>query len=164
MYKIGDMVAHPMHGAGIIEAFEERRIDRAVRTYYSFRIPINGMTLMIPCDEGEACSLRPIINAEQADAILAEIPNTRYEPTGNWNRRYRDNLISIKSGDLLQVASVIKGLLIRDIQKGISSGEREMLRLAKRILVSEIAMAKNAEYDEIDARITAMLTKPESGD
>ncbi|MDR3149323.1 MAG: CarD family transcriptional regulator [Oscillospiraceae bacterium] len=159
MYKIGDMVAHPMHGAGIIEAFEERRIDGAIHTYYSFRIPLNGMTLMIPCESDDCCGLRPIITVESADTLLAEIPNTKYEPTNNWNRRYRENLVNIKSGDLLQVASVIKGLLIREMQKGLSSGEREMLRLAKRILISEIAMAKSEDYDIIDAQITTALTQ-----
>ncbi|MDR2531128.1 MAG: CarD family transcriptional regulator [Oscillospiraceae bacterium] len=157
MYSIGDTVVHPMHGAGVIDGVEERRVSGVVSTYYVFRVPLSGMRLMIPTEGCGAVGVRPLICEREADELLAALPSVVCDCTANWNRRYRENLEHLKSGNLLSVAIVIKGLLARDSSKGLSSGERDILRLAKQILISELALSKNSTYEEIEERVTDCL-------
>ncbi|MDR0818185.1 MAG: CarD family transcriptional regulator [Oscillospiraceae bacterium] len=157
MYSVGDTVVHPLHGAGIIDGVEERRVSGVSAKYYVFRVPLSGMRLMIPTEGCGAVGVRPLIGAEKADELLAALPAVVSDATPNWNRRYRENLEHLKSGDLLAVAGVIKGLLLRDSSKGLSSGERDILRLAKQILISEIALSKSSTYEEIEEQVTLCL-------
>jgi CarD family transcriptional regulator len=157
MYSIGDTVVHPLHGAGIIDDIEQRRIDGKLHSYYVFIIPFSGMRLMIPCEGCVHVGVRPLIPEERADELMAAFSGIESEPTANWNRRYRENLENLKSGDLMLVAGVIKGLLIRDAAKGLSSGERDMLRLAKQILISELALAKKSSFECIEEQVCTCL-------
>jgi len=137
----------------VIDAIEERRINGVNRQYYQFRLYSGGMEVMIPVDHCEEIGIRSIITPEQADELLQELGDIEVDMTQNWNRRYRENMIRIKSGDLLEVARVIKGLMARDAEKGLSTGERKMLRSAKQILISEIVLAKDCEYEEVEQLI-----------
>lgn len=157
MFSVGDRIAHPMHGAGVIDGIEERRINGVTKQYYMFRVPSGGMTVMIPVDNCEEIGVRPIITAEQADAVLRLLPELTVDMTQNWNRRYRENMQRIKSGDLIEVARVIKGLMARDFEKGLSTGERKMLKSAKQILISEIVLSKNCEYEAIEIEVDKAL-------
>ena len=112
---------------------------------------------MIPVDHCEEIGIRPIISAEEADELLQELGDIEIDMTQNWNRRYRENMIRIKSGNLVEVARVIKGLMERDNEKGLSTGERKMLRSAKQILISEIVMSKHSDYEEIERRVNEAL-------
>ena len=157
MFKIGDRIAHPMHGAGIIESIDEKKINGQVRQYYILKIPIGGIIVMIPIDNCESIGVRPIIKPDVADQLINSMPDIKPDMTQNWNRRYRDNMVKIKSGDLSEVASVVKGLMERDQQKGLSTGERKMLHSAKQILISEIVLSKNMSYEEIENKINVAL-------
>ena len=112
---------------------------------------------MIPTESTEQIGVRPIVDSTQADALMDSIPQIDAEMTSNWNRRYRENMQRLKSGDLIEVARVVKGLMTRDVEKGLSTGERKMLHSAKQILISEIVLSKKLTYEEVESRINAAL-------
>ena len=153
MYKIGDQIAHPLHGAGVISGIETRRINGCNRDYYTMHIPVGDMTVMIPTETCDIIGIRPVIDAARADIIFASIPDIEVSSNQNWNKRYRENMVRIKSGDLLEVAAVIKSLVFRDNERGLSTGERKMLHSAKQILISEIVLAQHVSYDEVEQRL-----------
>ena len=157
MYRIGDRIAHPLHGAGEIERIEAKKINGTTREYYVVKMPVGDMIVMIPKETSDSIGVRPIVGADEADSIFAAISGLEVNMTQNWSRRYRENMIRIKSGDLLEVAAVIKGLVSRETDKGLSTGERKMLHSAKQILISEIVLSQRVSYEEVEARLTTVL-------
>ena len=157
-FRVGDRIAHPMHGAGVIDSIVSRRINGKDREYYVLKIPAGDMQVMIPVDASESIGVRPIVGSDEAERILEDIPGIQVSMTQNWNKRYRENMMKIKSGNLMEVATVVKGLTERERQRGLSTGERKMLHSAKQILISEIVLSKSASYEEVEARVnTAMV-------
>ena len=157
MFQIGDKVVHPMHGAGIVESIVQKKVNGVMRDYYVLKLPVRAMVVMIPTENSEEIGVRPIVDREQADRVLEEIGSLQVEMTQNWNRRYRENMERLKSGDLFQVACVVKGLMLRDVDRGLSTGERKMLHSAKQILISEIVLSQNSSYEAVEARIDSAL-------
>lgn len=153
MFSVGDRIAHPMHGAGVIDCIVQRKINGAEKDYYVMKLPVGDMQVMIPVDSTEAIGVRPIVKPEEAEHILSSISDLEINMNTNWNKRYRENMTKIKSGNLLEVASVIKGLMIRDTDKGLSTGERKMLHSAKQIFISEIVLSESSSYEEIEKRL-----------
>lgn len=150
MYLVGDKVVHPMHGAGIIEGVTEERISGRKASYYVFRMPVGGLVLKIPTENCTNIGVRALSSVDEIGEVLRRIPEMDAEMTANWNHRYRENMQRIKSGDLLEVARVIKGLMWRDAQRGLSNGERKMLHTAKQILISEIVLVQDRVYQEAE--------------
>jgi CarD family transcriptional regulator len=157
MFRIGDMIAHPMHGAGVIDSIEERRINGCTRSYFILKMPAGGMVVMIPTENCDAIGVRPIVDPGEAETLMNSIPDIDAEMTQNWNRRYRENMQRLKSGDLFEVARVVKGLMARDLEKSLSTGERKMLHSAKQILISEIVLSQKLSYEEVETRLNAAL-------
>ena len=157
MYRIGDRIAHPLHGAGVIERIESKKVSGTIREYYVVKMPVGDMIVMIPKETSDTIGVRPIIDAKEADSIIAAIKELEVSMTQNWNRRYRENMLRIKSGDLMEVAAVIKGLVIRETDKGLSTGERKMLHSAKQILISEIVLSQRVSYEEVEQRLSTAL-------
>ena len=157
MFQVGDKIVHPMHGAGVVESIVQKKVDGVVRDYYILKLPNRSMVVMVPTDSSDAVGLRPIIDGDQADRVLAAIPGIRVEMTANWNHRYRENMERMKSGDLLEVAWVIKGLTARDQARGLSTGERKMLHSATQILLSELVLAKSVSYEAAEAALDTAL-------
>lgn len=157
MFKIGDLIAHPMHGAGVIDRIEEKVINGQMRSYYVLKLPFGGMIVLIPVEAAEELGVRYIVDAETADIVLSKIANLDTEMDQNWNKRYRENMLRIKSGNLLEVARVVKSLSVRDNERSLSTGERKMLRSAKQILISEIVLSQNATYEDIELRLNRAL-------
>ena len=151
MFQVGDKIVHPMHGAGVVESIVQKKVDGVVRDYYILKLPNRSMVVMVPTDSSA------IIDGAQADRVLAAIPGIRVEMTANWNHRYRENMERMKSGDLLEVAWVIKGLTARDQARGLSTGERKMLHSAKQILLSELVLAKSVSYEAAEAALDTAL-------
>lgn len=159
MYQVGDRVVHPMHGAGIIESIVQERLGGQLSSYYVFRMPSGGLTLKIPTGSCGAIGVRALSTSGRIREVLGAIPGLEIDRTTNWNRRYRENLDRLKSGDLLEVARVIKGLMWRDREKGLSNGERKVLHSAKQILVSEVVLVEGHTYPDAEQRIEqAMMT------
>jgi CarD family transcriptional regulator len=159
MFQIGDKIVHPMHGAGVIDSIATQRVNGVVRDYYVLKLPVGGMQVMVPTENSAEIGVRPIVAAGKAEEIIAALRDIQVENDSNWNRRYRENMLRLKSGDLMEVARVMKGLILRDEKKGLSTGERKMLHSAKQILISEIVLSQNASYEEIEGRINMALTQ-----
>lgn len=157
MYKIGDSVVYPMHGAGVIEDIEKKEILGKLQSYYVMRIPMGDMKVMVPMENAAGVGMRDVICKEQAEKVLLSFRNTETDVIQNWNKRFRDNMVKIKSGDIFEVASVVKSLMLRDRQKGLSTGERKMLSNAKQILISEIVVATGVDHDSIESRLYDMV-------
>ncbi len=156
-FRVGDRIAHPMHGAGVIDSVVKRKINGTERDYYVLKLPAGDMLVMIPVDTSAEIGVRPIVDADEAEKILGSIPGLEIEMTQNWNKRYRENMLKIKSGNLLEVAAVVKGLMQRDKERGLSTGERKMLHSAKQILISEIVLSESASYEEVEERLNRAL-------
>ena len=157
MYRIGESIAHPLHGAGVIDRIEVKKINGVIREYYVVKMPVGDMVVMIPKETSDTIGVRPIVDAKKADSIIAAIAEIEVTMTQNWSRRYRENMVRIKSGDLMEVAAVIKGLVTRESDKGLSTGERKMLHSAKQILISEIVLSQRVTYEEVEERLTTAL-------
>lgn len=161
MFSIGDPVVHPMHGAGIIDGIVREKIAGIAQEYYVFKMPVGGLLLKIPVSNSQVIGVRPVMSREEAERLIAAIPGIEVETNANWNKRYRENMTRMKSGNLYEVARVIKALMHREKQRGLSNGERKMLHNARQILISEIVMAESGEYSALEKRVdTAMLQTP----
>ena len=147
-FAVGDRIVHPLHGAGVIDSIENQRVCGVERSYYVMHIKMGDMLVKVPTDSSDAVGLRPIMKPEEAKKFLDYIGTIKPEMTQNWNRRYRENMSKLRSGNLKDVAEVIKGLTVRDSERGLSTGERKMLNSAKEILLSEIVLSQSSTYDE----------------
>ena len=157
MYQIGDKVVHPMHGAGVIDSIVRKKVAGQVQDYYLLKLSAGSMMVMIPTEHSDEIGVRPVVSGQEATHILTAMEDIQVDMTQNWNRRYRENMLRIKSGDLLEVAKVVKGLMMRETQKGLSTGERKMLHSAKQILISEIVMCQSSSYEDVEERINQAL-------
>ncbi|MDO4815414.1 MAG: CarD family transcriptional regulator [Bacillota bacterium] len=158
MFSIGDYIAHPMHGAGVIDGIVSKRIDGADREYYVLKLPVGDMLVLVPVIGCENIGVRQIISADEARQVLAAFPGIDVSMTQNWNKRYRENMVKIKSGNPMDVAEVVKGLMARDSERGLSTGERRMLHSAKQILISEIVIALNLTYEQVELQLNDCMT------
>ena len=154
MYKIGDKILYPPHGAGVIESIEERVVLGKKQGYYVMRMPSEDMTVMIPIDSCDEIGVRFVIEKSEAIKVLDAFKSEPIEEDGNWNRRQRENIVKIKSGDIYQVISVVKALMYRDLTKGLSTSERKMLYMSKKILTSEIVMSGACDIADVNSIIT----------
>lgn len=150
MYDIGDKIVYPMYGAGVIEAIEEKEVLGKKQMYYIMRISANDMTVMIPMAKCDDIGVRFVINRQEAARVLEAFRSAPVTDDSNWNKRHRDNMIKIKSGDVYQVLEVVKDLMYRDKSKGLSTSERKMLSNAKQILVSELVLSSVADEEDIE--------------
>jgi CarD family transcriptional regulator len=153
MFNIGDKIVYPMHGAGIIEGIEEKEILGEKRKYYIMRMPIGDMKVMIPVDNIEEIGIREVIKDEEVDKVIDILKGSGTRMPQNWNRRYRANMEKIKSGDIYEIATVVRNLMLRDAEKTLSTGERKMLNSAKQMLISEIVLAINSNEEETEKLI-----------
>ena len=153
MFNIGEFVVHPMHGAGVIDAIVKERIAGSTQDYYVFKMPSAGLMLKIPTSNSQAIGIRSLITPEEAESLLEAIPALEVENSANWNKRYQENLLRLKSGNLNEVARVVKGLMRRESRRGLSTGERKMLHSAKQIIISEIALVEGCAYQDAEARL-----------
>ncbi len=157
MFRTGDKIVHPMHGAGVVDSIVSKKVNGVTRDYYILKLPVGGMVVMIPTSNSQEIGVRPVIDAAGADAVIAAIPGLKVDMTPGWNQRYRENMVRLKSGDLLEVATVVKGLSHRDETRGLSTGERKMLHTARQILLSELVLAQGSSYEEMERRVNLAL-------
>ncbi|MBN2851208.1 MAG: CarD family transcriptional regulator [Clostridia bacterium] len=153
MYKIGDKVVYPMHGAGEIVEVVEKEILGSKKDYFVLKMPIGDMKVLLPVETVDAIGIRQTISSEEIDQLLNSIDDMECIENINWNKRYRENMDRLRTGCVEDVANVIKALLLRDQGKSLSTGERKMLSTAKQILTSEIMLVKKITMDEADQLI-----------
>lgn len=151
MFKIGDKIAYPMHGAGVIEGVENRRILGEEHKYYILKLSMGNVQIMIPTANMEEIGVLYIVSADEADAVIRSfIDCADEEEDMNWNKRYRENIEKLKDGRLAEVAHVTKSLILRDRKKSLSNAERKMLNNAKSVLISELVLSKGMSYTEVE--------------
>ena len=149
MYNVGDKVVYPMHGAGVIDSIEEKEILGEKQSYYILKMPgeVKGM---VPISTAEQHGIRDVIDKNEAERVINVLEQDETEMEKNWNKRYRDNMDKMKSGDIYEIADVVRNLSFKQKEKGLSTGEKKMLHNAKQILVSELVLAEHATQDEVE--------------
>ena len=152
MFNIGDKVVYPMHGAGTIEGIEEKDILGEKQAYYIIKMP-GEVKVMVPTAKAEGIGVRDIIDKETASKVFKVLETDSTQMDVNWNKRYRDNMEKMKSGDVYEVADVVRNLSFKQKEKGLSTGEKKMLLNAKQILVSELTLAENSNKDDMEELI-----------
>ena len=157
MYQIGDKVVHPMHGAGVIDSIVQKKVAGQLQDYYLLKLSVGSMTVMIPTGNTQEIGVRPVVSDQEAENLISAMEHIEVDMTQNWNRRNRGNMGRLKNGDLLEVARGVKGLLLREEQRGLSNGERKMLHTAKQILISELVLAQSLPYKTVEANIDTVL-------
>ena len=149
MYNVGDKVVYPMHGAGVIDSIEEKEILGEKQSYYILKMP-GEVKVMVPISTAEQHGIRDVIDKNEAERVINVLEQDETEMEKNWNKRYRDNMDKMKSGDIYEIADVVRNLSFKQKEKGLSTGEKKMLHNAKQILVSELVLAEHATQDEVE--------------
>ncbi len=149
MFAIGDKVVYPVHGAGVIQAIEQREILGQQHDYYVLHIPFGDMTLLVPVEMVNKLGMREVIPKERVEEIFDILRSQPDEFDDNWNRRYRHHMDKIKSGDIVDVAQVVRNLMSRNLIKGLSTGEKKLLDQARQILVSELMLAEETSENSV---------------
>ena len=149
MFNVGDKIVYPMHGAGTIDAIEEKDILGEKQSYYIIKMP-GEVKVMVPTNKAEQIGVRNIIGKEEATKVFEILEENETEMSSNWNKRYRDNMEKMKSGSIYEVADVVRNLSFKQKEKGLSTGEKKMLSNAKQILVSELVLAEHASENEVE--------------
>ena len=152
MFKVGDKIVYPMHGAGVIETIEERAVLNEKQAYYIIKMP-GEVKVMVPTAKAEEIGVRNIIDKETAGKVINILGQDCTEMSNKWNQRYKDNVEKMKSGNVFEVADIVRNLSVKQKDKGLSTTEKKMLINAKQILVSELMLAESKQKDEIESLI-----------
>ncbi|MDY0234839.1 MAG: CarD family transcriptional regulator [Gudongella sp.] len=161
MFKVGDKIVYPMHGAGVIEKIEVKEILGEEREYFTIKMPIGDMKVMVPVANVEEVGVREIITKEEVTEVMEILEGHKTKMPQNWNRRYRANMERIKTGDVLEIASVVRNLTLLDNEKGLSTGERKMLSNAKQMLLSELVLVCDEDMESIEEKVSAAILENE---
>lgn len=148
MFNVGDVVVYPLHGAGIVEDIDERQIDEEVKKYLILRLSQGNLKVMVPAEHSAEVGLRSVISKKEVDRVMEVLRQKQSPMPSNWNHRYKTNHEKLRSGDIYQVAEVVRNLSLRDQEKGLSAGEKRMLMQARDILVSEITYAIKCDREK----------------
>ena len=149
MFNVGDKIVYPMHGAGTIHAIEKKNILNEEQDYYIISMP-GEVKVMVPTNKAEEIGVRNVIDKNDVSKVLNILEENETEMSDNWNKRYRDNMDKMKSGDIYEVADVVRNLSFKQKEKGLSTGEKKMLNNAKQILVSDLVLAVHVPLAEIE--------------
>ncbi len=162
-FEVGDNVVYPHHGAGKVIRKELKEILGEKREYLTIKILHNDMTVMVPTENAAVAGLRRVIDEETVKKVLAVLQDECSEMPKNWNRRFKHNRDKIKTGDIYELAEVVRNLAIREAEKGLSTGEKQMFTRAKKILASELMYALEMNEEEVDAHLYELLGESPNG-
>jgi CarD family transcriptional regulator len=161
-FSIGDNVVYPHHGAGQVIKKEKKEILGETREYLTIKILHNDMTVMVPCENAGKAGLRRVIDEDTVKKVLAVLSDEVSEMPKNWNRRFKHNRDKIKTGDIYELAEVVRNLAVREQDKGLSTGEKQMYTRAKKILASEMMYALEKTEDEAEAYLDDLLLRSDN--
>jgi CarD family transcriptional regulator len=161
-YKVGDKVVYPHHGAGKVLKKEKKEVLGEAREYLTIKILHNDMTVMVPSDSAGRAGLRRVIGEDDVERVLAVLRDDISQMPKNWNRRFKHNRDKMKTGDVFELAEVVRNLAIRDFQKGLSTGEKQMFTRAKKILSSELMYALDMDEKEAEEYLDDLLEETNS--
>src|SRR6186713_668052 len=162
-FAIGDYVVYPHHGAGQVIKKEKKEILGETREYLTIKILHNDMTVMVPCQNAGKAGLRRVIDEDTVKKVLAVLTADVSEMPKNWNRRFKHNRDKIKTGDIYELAEVVRNLAVREFDKGLSTGEKQMFTRAKKILASELMYALDKDEEEAEEYLDTLLTESAAG-
>jgi CarD family transcriptional regulator len=162
LYDVGDKVVYPHHGAGTIVKKEIREVLGDQREYLTIQILHNDMTVNVPCENVEKVGLRKVIDEESVALVVKALTGNGTTMPKNWNRRFKHNRDKMKTGNIFELAEVVRNLSLRDHEKGLSTGEKQMFVKAKKILASELMYAKDMDEDEAALWLDDVLSDVES--
>ncbi len=163
MFKVGDKVVYPHHGAGTVVKKEQREVLDQKREYLTIRIDHNDMTVNVPCENAERVGLRKVIDEQTVEKVLKALQGSGTTMPKNWNRRFKHNRDKMKTGDVFELAEVVRNLSLRDHEKGLSTGEKQMFVKAKKILASELRYAKQMDEEEAGVWLEEILATVGNG-
>ena len=153
MFKIGDKIVYPMHGAGTIDSIEKKEFLGEVKDYFILKMPIGDMDISIPTSKINEMNIREVITKEEGDKVLKILDDDPSDMSNNWTVRYRQNQEILKTGDVFEIAKMVRNLAILDNDKGLSTTEKKLLNRPRRILASELVMAGSLKKEEAEAMI-----------
>lgn len=157
MFRKGDTVVHPEHGAAVIQELREKEFLGEKRTYLVLRVAYGDLTLLIPVDSTEQVGLRQVVSKNEVKKVLKVLTEDESSMAANWSRRFKNNMEKLHSGDPYQVAEVLRNLAIREREKGLSAGEKRMILKARQILISELSYATAKSEDQAELMIDEVL-------
>src|SRR5579864_5447122 len=157
-FHIGDKVVYPNHGVGIIEQISSRTIGASVENFYLLKIKSSSLKVMVPFHNVNSVGLRRVVRNGEIQKILDFLTDGECLNNADWKYRFKENSERMRTGSLLEVASVLKGLLMLNQSKPLSFREKKMLERARYLLVSELAMAKNCEERVIEELLSKALS------
>jgi CarD family transcriptional regulator len=163
-FEVGDNVVYPHHGAGKVIRKEQKEVLGETREYLTIKILHNDMTVMVPTENAALAGLRRVIDEETVKKVLAVLSDECSEMPKNWNRRFKHNRDKIKTGDIYELAEVVRNLATREAEKGLSTGEKQMFTRAKKILASELMYALEMDEDEVEQHIHNLIAETANGD
>ncbi len=149
MFKVGDRVVYPMHGAGFIEGTVQQTIGGQLKDYYDIRIHGGNIRLKLPVQNVGVIRLREVMSESEAQEVLAYFKELEIDQSVPWGKRYKENVEHLKTGDPKEVVGVVKALMLRDKAVGLSTGDRQVMVLSKNILCSELSLALDQEMDSL---------------
>jgi CarD family transcriptional regulator len=157
LYKVGDKVVYPHHGAGTVVKREKRDVLGEKREYLTIKILHNDMTVNVPAENAELVGLRKVIDEEAVKKVVKYLTSGGTDMPKNWNRRFKHNRDKMKTGDIYELAEVVRNLALRDGEKGLSTGEKQMYVKAKKILASELMYALDKDEEEAESYLDELL-------
>ena len=157
MFKIGDRVVYPMHGAGFIEGTETKTIGGQQKEYYTISILCGNIRLLLPVSNNGHIQLREVINKSKAREILDYFKTLEIDVSAPWGKRYKENVDRLKSGTPEGVAEVAKALMLRDKTVGLSTGDRQVMVMAKNILCSELSLALDTSMERVQHNLQSVV-------
>ena len=150
MFSVGDKIVYPMHGAGTIQGIDEMKILGEKKQYYIFKLPCNDMNIMMPVDSGDLVGVRNIVDKKAIEDVVSLLRSESTEMQKNWSRRHRENTEKLKTGDIMQVAEVVRNLMRMDRNRSLSAAERKLLFTARQILTSEMILVADMTLEEAE--------------
>lgn len=153
MFKIGDKIVYPMHGAGIIDAVETREFLGQEKEYFILKMPIGNMDISVPTSNIEDMNIRDVISKEEGDEVLKILDQEPTKMSNNWNVRHRKNQEILKTGDIFDIAQMVRNLSVLDNEKGLSTTEKKLLNRSRRIMASELVMAGSLDKKQAEEMI-----------
>jgi CarD family transcriptional regulator len=157
-YQVGDTVVYPHHGAAVIQKREKKVVAGGEeRDYLILRLTYGDLTLSVPVDATDEVGLRNVVGQQEVEEVMGVLGRRDGSMPTNWSRRFKANYEKLRSGDIYQVAEVVRNLALREREKGLSAGEKRMLTKSKQILVSELAAAISKSDEETEGLIDSLL-------
>ena len=156
-FEVGDKVVYPHHGAGLVIEKSSRELMGAERDYLTIKILHNDLTVMVPCENAGKAGLRRVIDEEEIKKVMAVLTDEVSEMPKNWNRRFKHNRDKIKTGDIYELAEVVRNLATRENDKGLSTGEKQMFTRAKKVLASELMYALDKDEEGAEEYLDKLL-------